>query len=67
MSDKNATLKFLNEFYNKSKSGCKTLDISTDREVIDDLLANDFIFHTSEGYFISTLGQDYLANVSDLI
>lgn len=67
MSDKNATLKFLNEFYAKNKCGCKTLDITTDKEIIDDLLDNDFIFHTSEGYFISTLGQDYLANVADLI
>lgn len=67
MSNKNATLKFLNEFYEKSKSGCKTLDISTDKEIIDDLLANEFIFKTNEGYFISTLGQEYLSNVSELL
>lgn len=65
MSDKNATLKFLNEFYNKSKSGCKTLDITTDKYVIEELLSQELIFHTAEGYFISTLGQDYLANISE--
>ena len=67
MSNKIATLKFLNEFYEKNKCGCKTLEITTDANVITELFLQDFIFKTKEGYFISTLGQDYLANVSDLI
>ena len=62
MSNKIATLKFLNEFYERSKSGCKTLEITTDKQIIADLLEQELIFHTAEGYFISTLGQDYLAN-----
>ena len=65
MSDKNFTLKFLDEFYKKSKSGCKTLEITTSNEMLNELLDQELIFRTKEGYFISTIGQDYLANISE--
>jgi hypothetical protein len=57
-----ATLKFLDDFYSRSKSGCKTLSISTDPGLIKSLIDSDFIFHTAEGYFISTAGQEFLKN-----
>jgi len=64
MNTEKSTLEFLNEFYKKHKVGCKTLDISTDREIIEELLRRDLIFKTNDGYFISTVGREYLANLS---
>jgi len=57
-----STLKFLNDFYERSRAGCKTLEISTSPEIIKSLLDSDYIFHTAEGYFISTAGQEVLKN-----
>lgn len=64
MITEKSTLEFLNNFYEKHKVGCRTLDVSTDREIIKELLRKDLIFKTQDGYFISTIGKEYLANLS---
>lgn len=64
MNDKISTLKFLNEFYEKNKKGCISLETSTDPDIITELFLEGFIFKTKEGYFISTYGQEYLLNNS---
>lgn len=56
------TLRFLDDFYERSQRGCSSLEISTDHNLISDLLNQELIFKTSEGYFISTLGKEYLLN-----
>ena len=56
-------LGFLNSFYSNSKKGFESLDVVADRKTIRKLLRLDYIFKTDKGYFISTIGIDYLANI----
>jgi len=62
-SEKIITLKFLDNFYKASKKGCLSLDITTDRNLIAELLRDELIFKTAEGYFISTKGQELILNL----
>ncbi len=64
MITEKSTLEFLNKFYEKHKVGCRTLDISTDKTIIKSLMDRDLIFRNNDGYFISTVGKEYLANLS---
>lgn len=62
MSNKLATLKFLDYFYEKNGGGCTSLQISTDKNIIEELILEGLIFKTNQGYFISTFGKEYLLN-----
>lgn len=56
-------LKFLNEFYIRQEQGFMPA-LEKEMELLDQLVRLELAFKTECGYFPSTAGQNYLANLS---
>lgn len=56
-------LNMLRDFYEAYSEGCKTIETLFDKDTLRKLEIIDFIFKTGEGYFISTLGREYLDEI----
>jgi hypothetical protein len=57
-------LKFLNEYYINQETGYNPTK-DGERGLLGQLVDLGLVFRTPGGYFISTMGQDYLANLSE--
>lgn len=53
-------LSIIYKVYNRTSTGCKSIGIVANKRDIDFLLEEGLIFHTANGYFPSTKGQELI-------
>lgn len=55
-------LEFINLFYDRRQNGCRSIATIKNANALRELEEMDLIFKTSEGWFPSTKGQNYVNN-----
>lgn len=58
--DQRHILEIIYKVYNRTSTGCKSIGIVANKRDLDFLIEKDLIFHTANGYFPSTKGQELI-------